>query len=334
MSFQRLTNRQAAERLRVTPKHIARACAARGIQRDAQGYYLFPLDTPPDAGQTEPGPAHPPTGPAVASPSAAGPALSGPSSTAWEPSKHGRPFRLLAFISDVHVPDHDPFAVRAWLKWVRDRKPDTIVLGGDILELESCSGHGGNIHSAPLFTHEIEQGNAFLDDVQEAAPDAAIHYLEGNHETRLHRKVDSMIPTLTGALDLRELLRLSERGISWHSYGSVFFPSGSKLGCTHGTRHNDHHAKAHLASYGTSIVYGHTHRAQLYTQGFANNRLRGAFGAPCMRGLDVGWIKGPTGWSQGFVVAHLFPDGHFTVLPVLMDQQRFVEGGTLYDGRA
>lgn len=316
----RLTNRQAAERLGVRLSGVARACALRGIQRDAQGYYLFPSGE-----QEEPKPAEP-----LPQAKAYEPAFT----KQVNPAPSGRPFRLVAFASDIHVPEHDPFAVRAWLKWVKDRQPDMIILGGDILELESCSGHGGNIHSAPLFTHEIESGNRFLDDVQAAAPNAEIVYLEGNHETRLLRKVDTQLPTLAGALSLPELLRLSERGIKWHNYGSVFFAFGSKLGATHGTKANDHHAKAHLAAYGSSIVYGHTHRPQLYVQGYANNRLRGAFGAPCLRSLDVSWIKGPTGWAQGFVVAHVFDDGHFTAFPVLMDNQRFAEGGTLYDGRA
>jgi predicted phosphodiesterase len=246
----------------------------------------------------------------------------------------GRPFRLVAFASDIHVPEHDAFAVRAWLAWVQHAQPDVIVLGGDILELESCSGHGGNIHSAPLFTHEVECGNKFLDDVQAAAPDAEIVYLEGNHETRLGRKVDAHIPTMTGALDLPSLLRLDERGIEWLPYGRVKRFGSSKLGFTHGLRANDHHAKAHLALYGSSIVYGHTHRPQTYVQGYGDNKVRAGIGAPCLRSLDVSWIKGPTGWAQGFVIAHLFEDGHFTFYPVLMDRQRFVEGGRLYDGRA
>lgn len=306
----RLTNREAAQVLGVSLRHVARACAARGYARGSDGRYAFP-----DESYAEPE-EHDITIEDVRVP--------------FEVTGE---FTRVCFVSDVHVPDHDAFAVNAWIKWLTANKPEVIILGGDILELQSCSGHGGNITDSPRFTSEIEAGNEFLDRVQAACPDATIHYLEGNHETRLHRKVDMHAPTLAGALLLPDLLRLKERGISWLPYGRVFFPGSSKLGFTHGVRHNDHHAKAHLALYGTSIVYGHTHRAQLYTQGFANNRLRGAFGAPCMRSIDVDWIKGPTGWSQGFLLVHLFPDGHFTAYPILMDQQRFVEGGVLYDGR-
>ena len=316
----RLTNRQAAERLGVSLGHVARACEHRGIQRDAQGYYLFPSGEHEEPKPVEPLPQAKAYEPAFTSKE--------------NPAPSGRPFRLVAFASDIHIPEHDPFAVRAWLSWVQHAQPDVIVLGGDILELESCSGHGGNIHSAPLFTHEIECGNKFLDDVQAAAPGAEIHYLEGNHETRLGRKVDAMIPTMSGALDLPSLLRLDERGISWLPYGKVKRFGSSKLAFTHGLRANDHHAKAHLALYGSSIVYGHTHRPQTYVQGYGDNKVRAGIGAPCLRSLDVSWIKGPTGWAQGFVIAHMFEDGHFTFYPVLMDRQRFVEGGRLYDGRA
>jgi predicted phosphodiesterase len=324
----RLTNRQLAAHLGVALSGVARAAERRGINRDAQGYYLVTDQVLGDGVKVKPFTLGETQAPAPSQPV-----------KQYEPvhlngERKPSSFKRVCFVSDIHVPEHDAFAVRAWLKWAKANQPDMIILGGDILELESCSGHGGNIHSAPLFTSEIEAGNAFLDDVQAACPNAEIVYLEGNHETRLHRKVDLMTPTLAGALHLPDLLRLSERGISWHNYGSVFFAFGSKLGATHGTKANDHHAKAHLAAYGSSIVYGHTHRPQLYVQGYANNRLRGAFGAPCLRSLDVSWIKGPTGWAQGFVVAHVFEDGHFTAYPILMDGQRFVEGGVLYDGRA
>lgn len=322
----RLDNRQAAERLGVHLSGVARACERRGIPRDPHGFYLFPDGGNPE--QTGATSAEQPVKPYKPT------FVSGPPATGATRDNPGQGFLTACFVSDVHVPEHDAFAVRAWLTWAKARQPDIIILGGDILELESCSGHGGNIASAPMFLAEVEAGNAFLDDVQAACPDAEIAYLEGNHETRLQRKVDVAAPNLAGALCIPDLLRLKDRGIAWRPYGSVFFPSASKLGFTHGTRANDHHAKTHLNSYGTSIVYGHTHRAQFYTQGFANNRLRGAFGAPCLRSLSVDWLKGPTGWSQGFVLAHLFPDGHFTAYTIMMDQQRFVEGGVLYDGRA
>ncbi|MEY4374058.1 MAG: hypothetical protein RL760_224, partial [Candidatus Eisenbacteria bacterium] len=264
----RLTNRDLAARLNVTPKHVARAAALRGIHRDAQGYYLVDDGQPSGVAVNEwrePTPISEAAGEQPHSqdgPGGAAKPYEPIFSAAQSRPTSARGFRLVAFASDIHIPDHDAFAVRAFLRWLSDARPDAVVLGGDVLELESCSGHGGNIHSAPLFTHEIECGNRFLDDLQAAAPSAEIHYLEGNHETRLKRKVDTHIPTLTGALSLPDLLRLSDRGISWLPYGKVLRLGQSKLGFTHGVRHNDHHAKAHLAIYGSSVVYGHTHRPQ------------------------------------------------------------------------
>ena len=70
-------------------------------------------------------------------------------------------------IFDVHVPEQDMRTWRAWLRWCRDVKPDEVIIGGDFLELESGSQHGGVARPAAL-VDEIDAGKRALDEIREA----------------------------------------------------------------------------------------------------------------------------------------------------------------------
>lgn len=235
----------------------------------------------------------------------------------------------LAHICDVHVPDHDTRLWANFLAWCRDERPSEIIIGGDFLEMESCSEHGG-VARPSLFTEDIAAGRVALRQLRDNNPDATITYLEGNHETRLRRKVVNGVPELSGALTLPEELDLATLGIAWHPYGKIV--RRGKLGFVHGWWCSDHHAAKHLRETGTSIAYGHTHRPQFYTRGDIDGSVKGAFGMPCMRSLTADWLDGkPSGWMQGFGVVYLHGDeGHFSPYMVLAVDGRFVWNGKVY----
>lgn len=234
----------------------------------------------------------------------------------------------IAMICDVHVPDHDPVLWANFLLWCKDEKPAEVIIGGDFLEMESCSGHGGIVRP-PLLMEDVEAGRKALKALRAAAPRAKITYLEGNHEDRLNRKVVDNAPELDGALKLPTLLGLVDLGIEWVPYGHVIFRG--KLALTHGWWTPDAHAKKHLQELGCSVAYGHTHRPQIYTRGKAGGSVSGAFGLPCMRVLEAPWMKNrPTGWMQGFGVFYPHADGCFSPYVVLVNRGTFIWNGRTY----
>lgn len=241
-------------------------------------------------------------------------------------------YRVLS-LWDVHVPEVDAFAFKAVLDFAKEKQPDHIVLGGDFLELESCSMHGGNADPHSLLD-EIKAGKKFLSRLREACPDAGMTYLEGNHETRLKRVVVSSIPTLDGALSIPELLCLDEIGCAWVPYRHLWAPAiGDVKGAlhySHGEYATMHHAKKHLDTYGVSIRYGHTHRPQTTTRGFGDGRVLYAIGSPCLRTLDPSWASPHNGWLHGFGWDEFFPDGTFTAHNVVMWDRKFAFDGKIY----
>ena len=248
------------------------------------------------------------------------------------PSKSGSTYRILSLF-DVHVPDADAFAFKAVLDFARDKQPDHIVIGGDFLELESCSQHGGNPNPRAL-VDEIKAGRKALQRLRDACPDAALTYLEGNHETRLNRIVSASIPSFDGALTVPNLLELDTLGCEWIPFRKLWTPTidgtPGKLSYTHGEWSSMHHAKKHLDAYGVSVRYGHTHRPQTTTRGFADGRVLMSIGSPCLRTLAPSWAGPHNGWLHGFGWDEFFADGRFTASNIVMADRCFAWRGKVY----
>jgi predicted phosphodiesterase len=232
---------------------------------------------------------------------------------------------------DVHVPEADAFALKAVIDFAKDVQPSHVVIGGDFLELESCSQHGGCANPRAL-VDELKAGRKALDRLRDACPTAAMTYLEGNHETRLSRVVASALPTFDGALDLPSLLKLGELGCEWLPYRKLWTPPvpGAQLSYTHGEWANLHHAKKHLDAYGTSVRYGHTHRPQTHSRSFGDGRVLQSIGTGCLRTLDPSWIGPNNSWSHGFGYDEFAPDGSVTAHNVVMTKRAFAWGGKVY----
>ena len=249
-----------------------------------------------------------------------------------EAEQTGATYRILSLF-DVHVPEADAFALKAVLDFAHDEQPDHIVLGGDFLELESCSMHGGNANPLAL-VDEIKAGRKAISRIREACPGAALTYLEGNHETRLNRVVAAALPSFDGALTLPNLLELDAIGCEWVPYRKLWNPTidgkRARLAYTHGEFASLHHAKKHLDTYGVSVRYGHTHRPQTTTRGFADGRVLMALGSPCLRTLAPSWAGPHNGWLHGFGWDEFFSDGKFTASNVVMADRAFAWRGKVY----
>jgi predicted phosphodiesterase len=250
-----------------------------------------------------------------------------------KPRKSSSSVYKVVSLWDVHVPDADAFAFKAVLDFIKDYQPDHVVLGGDFLELESCSTHGGVANPLAL-TDEIKAGKKALSRIKDCAPNAAITYLEGNHERRLNRVVISSLPTFDGAIDIPSMLCLDDIDVEWVPYRQLWRPNINgimgKLAYTHGEWATMHHANKHLQQYGCSVRYGHTHRPQSATRGYADGRVCIAIGSPCLRTLDVGWAGPHHGWLHGFGVDEFMPDGTFTSQNVIMSDRKFAWNGRIY----
>ena len=244
---------------------------------------------------------------------------------------------LVLVCSDVHVPYHDPFAWRAFLARLDDVQPDRLVINGDFADFLSMSLHDDGT-PAPEFAVEVEAVKNELAKLRAAMGNRPIHYIEGNHEHRYARFVSKKAPPLRGRETWQSALSLVDFGMTSTPYGKVY--KIGHLGFTHGVYAGDAYAKQHLLRYGTSLVIGHCHRAQIHTIPVAgpegSQHVRGGFGIPCLCPVDEApYLKGPTGWTQGHGEFWIERDsGRFTADVVIYTEQRFWRDGKCYDGRA
>ena len=153
--FEWLQRHEAARRLGLSPNTL-KSRRSRGLiesKHDKDGRLVFkvPTDDVPDLDHWE----------AVKN-------LAKPQPKDRQKSDAEKSYRIIS-LWDVHVPEADAFAFRAVLDFIKDQQPDHIVLGGDFLELESCSMHGGNANPKAL-VDEIKAGQKAIQRLRMQRP--------------------------------------------------------------------------------------------------------------------------------------------------------------------
>lgn len=247
------------------------------------------------------------------------------------------------FLTDIHygferrhghkIAIHDAAAVDLALRFVKDFKPDHVILGGDILDCGAISHHN---KQKPGRT----EGMRILSDAQECralvieplAKVANKTFITGNHEAWLTDLTDD-IPGVDGMFDINTLLGLEkwkvvEQG-GYFNLGRLFFIHGDTLSGSEMV------AKNAVVNYEKSIRFGHFHTYSAYTKNSAIDYKFGRTGVacPCLCSKNPAYTKAkPNRWVQGLCYGWVFPDGGFADQVALITNQRMVANGKVYRG--
>jgi hypothetical protein len=256
--------------------------------------------------------------------------------TDWDHVKHRarRQAKITVIHSDVHVPDNDKAAWRAWLQFITYLQPDRLIYLGDFLDMESFSSHD-NLHAPPKSIDEIRAGREALRQTVDAVPDAERWLFEGNHEQRIRRKLAKNLPNAMDLMELPDLLDLKTLGFNWYEYPKKrFFGDVMYL---HSTSEGMHHAHQALINQDANCVYGHIHRPQLHMKRTGSGRFLWAMGLGCgqdLNGLDgPEWMNGKaSGWVHAIGVVMELPDGTSFPALVMIRDGRIVWDGMVFDG--
>lgn len=219
-------------------------------------------------------------------------------------------------IPDCHIPYEDKRAYDLMLTVAKDIDPDEIVILGDYADFYAVNSHGKDAElGGALLMDEVYEVIQRLKEIKTIFPRAKKVYIEGNHEYRLARYINSRCPDLYGVVDIQSILELDLLGYEFVPYGpnQKYQVLGSKLIARHEPLAGGKHVAQNTVEKAMhSVIFGHTHRiqeAQIVTIHGEN-----------YRGISSGWlgdtshkvmqyVRGHHQWAHGFSVVHVLDDG-------------------------
>lgn len=177
---------------------------------------------------------------------------------------------------DRHFPYHDPRFSNVVLETISIIRPDGYINLGDLGDFPQISTHDKDPREMRRVEEDIEDINAYLDDIEGTMPKhSVVHLLEGNHEYRMMRYAMRQAKDVIGLLpSWAQNYHFTERNrrgrCRWFHHAYPKWQS-LRLGNTlihHGKYFDKHTAASNLGRYrNTNFIQGHTHRVQYATNG-------------------------------------------------------------------
>lgn len=231
---------------------------------------------------------------------------------------------------------HDPKAINVALDFMKDFKPDHVILGGDILDCGCISHHNhgkpGAVEGFRLLGDAKELREALITPV-EGVKAKTYTYIVGNHEDWLN-DLALQIPALEGIIDVGSILNLDKR---WkivqngetHKLGKLIFMHGDQI------KGGEHSAKWATIAWEKNVRFGHHHTAQIYTKTSAND-ANGHTGiaVPCLCKKNPNYGGGsPNRWAQGFLWGYVGgPENSFNDYLTIIVNGKAIINGKQYSG--
>ncbi len=252
--------------------------------------------------------------------------------------------KKFAFLTDLHygferrsghkIALHDMKAFGAAFEFLRDFKPDTLILGGDFLDCGVISHHNKNrkksVEGLRLLSDAEGLRKEVLDPLETLKADKQV-YIIGNHEDWVEDLIEEN-PGIEGLVDVRKMLGLDKE--SWQLVPQGKYVNVGKLTFMHGDQLSggEHVAKAAVTHWERSVRFGHHHTFQTYTKvSPIDERLARtgvAVPALCTKGPKYGEGKANR-WVQGFNFGYVHQDGSFNdYVPIITNGRTTINGKT------
>lgn len=239
------------------------------------------------------------------------------------------PRSLSIVINDLHVPFHDNKLLTLFYSFLKDLKPDNLIINGDFLDCFALSSFDKAPGRGKTLLEEVKVGKKILSHIRSLIPRAKIFYLEGNHEFRMKRYLLKQAPELFDVLEISipSLLDLKGFHIEYVDGGddSSWQDTYLKLGdifVGHFKRVNKHSgmtAKALVEDKGVSVVQGHVHRAGVFNKTLMTGEVLTGIENGCMCDLNPSYIRNPN-WQHAITVIH---NGKAQLIPITKYQFYF-----------
>jgi len=199
--------------------------------------------------------------------------LSLPSRSKGRPRRNAPEIRRTIISGDWHIPEVDIPTYRAFLNFMRHKRPDYHIINGDFIDAYELSKFDKDPARLGQTAEELGMAKRILDELAEASPNTITKFLYGNHSDRIRQRIlehPELLPFMTKSKDpnsvLAEALSLKERGIEWFSYPDVYSHFGFDI--QHGGKGlgggGQNPSKSAAEKAGGPGVQGHWHRERVW----------------------------------------------------------------------
>jgi len=257
--------------------------------------------------------------------------------------KNKRGYKKVLVYGDIHYPYQDERALNILYEYMKDYKPDAVVILGDVVDFYSISDWDKNPDHFDL-QYELDLARDHLRKVRKiVGKQTRIYYLEGNHEARLQRYVYRH-PELEGldVLNIKYLLDFDKYKIEFKGadvdywkkdnghlkLGNVLLMHGdNRLNGASNSKYSGYSVKnTILGATQMNTIIGHVHRLSMFYHKTPTDYLVGMeAGSLCQE-------VGTANWQQGFVTFELYrgkminPRTHHIVDGVMYDDGKVYKG--------
>lgn len=184
-------------------------------------------------------------------------------------------------------PFHDDDAIDVAMQVTADLQPDRVVCLGDFQDFAEFGRYTQEASFARTTQRGIDRGHQYCAQLRQAAPDAELDVMEGNHDARAEKRVREVNMAAWG-------LRRAADTTGWPVFSVPYlcafdqfdvryaggYPAGEiwltpELRCIHGVkvRSGGSTAAAVVKDDGVSTIFGHVHRLE---QQYLTRRVHGA----------------------------------------------------------
>jgi UDP-2,3-diacylglucosamine pyrophosphatase LpxH len=242
-------------------------------------------------------------------------------------------YKRVAVIGDLHIPFLDLTAFAVTMNFLRDYKPDCVIVNGDIFDCYSASKYQQSPERAECLQDEFDTGKPIMQEIDDLGADTYVG--EGNHDARIQWL--AINKKSTHKLRCLELKNAAEMPKRWSYHPSQYRFRISSLSILHGDLKGFGGGK-YVASrmyerLKTSCLFGHFHRQQSHIDRTDNGVCRGGWASPCLANIeDVSeeYITDPP-WANGLATIDIgWPHGTFSVSQHLITDGRLQVAGQTY----
>ncbi len=237
-------------------------------------------------------------------------------------------------INDIHIPFHDKKAIELLFKFLKEFKPEKVVINGDLLDCQTVGRFVNDPFHEVSLIDEIRMGREFLKELRQiVGKKTTIDWIFGNHEHRFLNFIINNARALRGLdmMTLQEQMRCDLYKVnviysglkeSYMQYGDLYIGHYNKV-----AQHGGYTVKTLIDKYGVSVIQGHTHRFGTTIRTFLDGRTIGGWENGCLCDLNPAYVMKPN-WCHGFsVVYRKKGDGRFHVEQIPMINYKFFYGG-------